>query len=67
MAINEVNITVLPNGLVTRKDAAVFLGRKAKTLAEWKTAGTGPEAIMIRHRAFYRLADLKAFIAGDAS
>lgn len=66
-AITQANITVMPNGLVSRKDAALFLGRKPKTLAEWKHLGIGPQAVIIRHRAFYRLTDLQAFVAGETA
>lgn len=54
-------ITVLPDGRVSRENAAKFLGYKAKTLAEWQRLGRGPRSIRVGGRRFYMLSDLQAF------
>jgi hypothetical protein len=59
--IERVRVRVLPDGRLTRADAAAFLGLSPKTLAEWKSKGTGPMSLRIGGRCFYRLSDLEAF------
>lgn len=54
-------VIVLPDGRVDRKNAATFLGREPKTLADWHTKGVGPIARKVGGRVFYRLCDLEAF------
>ncbi len=62
-SVEMVKVRVLPDGRLTREDAATFLGRKAKTLAEWQRLGVGPRSLMVGGRRFYQLADLEAFVA----
>ncbi len=57
-------ITVLPDGRLSRNDAAKYLGRAPKTLAEWARLGTGPRSFLVGGRRFYPLADLQAFAGG---
>ena len=65
--IEEVRVRVLPDGRVSREDAAAFLGRKPKTLAMWALEKKGPATHKVGGRIFYRLDDLKRFVgAGDA-
>jgi hypothetical protein len=59
-------VRLLPSGMVSRKDAARFLGRQPQTLATWAMLGRGPKAHNIGGRCFYRLADLESFISGDS-
>ncbi len=66
-AIEQVRIRVMPDGKVSRKDAAAFLGRAPKTLAEWSVAGRGPKPIRVGGRCFYKLEELQAFAQGDAA
>lgn len=66
-AIEQVRVRVLPDGRVTRSDAATYLGLKPKTLACWKSLGIGPRTILVGGRAFYRLTDLEAFRDSGAS
>lgn len=63
-AIEQVKVRVSPDGRVSRKDAAVYLNRKVKTLAQWKCDGHGPPPINVGGRIFYRLADLESFASG---
>ena len=35
-AIEQVRVRVLPDGRMSRKDAATYLGRAEKTLAMWE-------------------------------
>lgn len=64
--VDLVRVRVLPDGRLTREDAAAFLGRKAKTLAEWHRLGVGPRSMMVGGRRFYRLTDLEAFVSLSA-
>ena len=51
--IELVKVRVLPDGRVSRRDAAAILGRTAKTLADWKLRGWGPKTIMVGGRVFH--------------
>lgn len=64
----QVNVThpfvqVLPDGRVSRTDAATYLGRSPKTLAEWSRLGAGPQPRKVGGRIFYLLEDLEAFVS----
>lgn len=54
-------VIVLPDGRVDRKNAATFLGREPKTLADWSTKGLGPVPRKVGGRVFYYMRDLEAF------
>jgi len=54
-------VIVLPDGRVDRKNAATFLGREPKTLAEWHSKGLGPRSFKVGGRRFYLLDDLREF------
>jgi len=58
-------VRVLPGGRLDRKNAALYLGRSPKTLAQWALHGKGPPSHDIGGRSFYYIADCDAFIAGD--
>ena len=64
--LEQVRIRVLPDGRVSRADAATYLGRSAKTMADWYSKGIGPRARKVGGRVFYFLADLEAFAATGA-
>ncbi len=66
-AIEQVRVRVLPDGRVSRNDAAAFLGRKPKTLAMWALERRGPEIVRVGGRCFYRLTDLQRFAQGEAA
>src|SRR4051812_19994144 len=61
--LRHIRIAVLPDGRVDRKNAAAYLGRASKTLAEWRSKGCGPRCFLVGGRAFYWLSDLEAFVA----
>jgi hypothetical protein len=63
--IEQVRVRVLPDGRVSRGDAARYLGREAKTLAQWKLQGRGPRAVKVCGRVFYFLSDLEKFVRGE--
>lgn len=48
-----------------RHNAARYLGRAPKTLAQWKTNGKGPPGKKVGGRVFYYREDLDAFIASE--
>ena len=63
--VEHVAVRILPDGRMTREDAARYLGMRPKTLAMWTLAGKGPRSILVGGRRFYFLADLDAFIRGE--
>jgi DNA-binding transcriptional MerR regulator len=64
--VEQISVPVLPDGRVSRADAARFLGYAPKTLAEWHRLGKGPPSRMVGGRRFYQIADLRSF-AGEAA
>ena len=64
--ISQAAVTVLPSGMVSRHDAAAFLGRSPKTLAMWAWRGVGPASKSVNGRAFYDFGELRTFARGDA-
>ena len=63
---DRVRVRVLPDGRLTRDDAAKYLGRQPKTLAMWQLQGKGPRSVLVGGRRFYFKPDLDAFIRGEA-
>lgn len=59
--IEQVKIRVLPDGRVSRRDAAAFLGRQEKTLAMWAWQDRGPKPIKVGGRVFYKIGELQDF------
>lgn len=64
-AVEEVRVRVMPDGRMSREDAAAYLGMKPKTLAMWELQGKGPRSVKVGGRRFYFKDDLDAFIRGD--
>ena len=62
--LEQVNVRVLPDGRMTREDAAAYLGLKTKTLAMWHSLGKGPRCVKVGGRAFYYKDVLDEFIGG---
>ena len=58
-------IRTTPDGRVSRNDAAVFLGFKPKTLAEWHRLGIGPSSLLVGGRRFYRFEELEKYARGE--
>ncbi len=63
--LDRVRIRVLPDGRVTRADAARFLGCSPKTLAMWAMEAKGPPMVKVGGRAFYRIEEVQAFARGE--
>jgi hypothetical protein len=66
-AIEQVRVRVLPDGRMSRGDAARYLGNQTKTLAMWALQGKGPRFVRVGGRVFYYRTDLDTFIRGDAA
>ena len=62
MLIEEVQIRILPGGRLTRVDAAAYLDRSPKTLAEWQSKSFGPRPRKVGGRVYYLLRDLESFV-----
>lgn len=67
MSVQYVSAIVLPDGRLTRREAAKYLGRKVSTLADWHRVGKGPRSRLVGGRRFYDLADLQSFAAGGTA
>lgn len=48
--------------LLTRAEAADYLGVSVSTLAHWPAQGKGPRQRVIGRRAYYHVADLDAWL-----
>jgi len=64
--VDAVRVEVLPGGCMDRPNAARYLGRACKTLAQWHTNGKGPPSKKVGGRVFCYRDDLDAFIAREA-
>jgi hypothetical protein len=65
--VEQVRVRVLPDGRLSRQDAARYLGMAEKTLAMWTLTGRGPKWLKVGGRVFYFKTDLDAFIRGVAA
>ncbi len=65
LQVKSVRVRVLPDGRMSRRDAAKYLGLKEKTLAMWSVAGKGPPVVRVGGRCFYRQSDLDQFVDED--
>jgi hypothetical protein len=54
-------LRILPDGRMSRRDAARYLGYAPQTLAIWAYEGRGPRFIRVYRRCWYRKAELDAF------
>jgi len=64
-SITQVLVRVLPDGRMTRRDAAAYLGLREKTLAMWQLQRKGPAGRKVGGRVFYLRDDLDRFIRGE--
>ena len=64
-AIEQVRVKILPDGRMSRKDAAKYLGRAEKTLAMWEMESKGPPSVLVGGRRFYFKDALDAFVRGE--
>jgi hypothetical protein len=67
-SLDLVRVRVLPDGRLDRRNAALYLGRSPKTLAQWALQGRGPppHKDKVSGRVFYYLDDLDACKAGGS-
>lgn len=65
--IEVVKVQVLPNGRMSRKNAAKYLGRAGKTLAMWALEGKGLRSLLVGGCRFYYKTDLDEFISSKAT
>jgi hypothetical protein len=63
VGVDHVRVRVLPGGRVDGANAAKFLNRAEKTLANWRTYGRGPAYHQIEGRVFYYLTDLQRIVS----
>ena len=66
-AVETVRVRVLPDGRMTREDAARYLGHAPKTLAQWQLQGKGPRSVLVGGRRFYFKDDLDRFVRGETA
>ena len=64
--IEVVIVRELPDGRMSRADAATYLGFDPKTLANWAITNRGPPPTRVGGRIFYYRSDLDDFIQGNA-
>ena len=60
-SIEQVKIRVLPDGRVSRFDAAAYLGLSEKTLRQWALNGKHLKVKKVGGRCFYDFGDLQSF------
>ncbi len=65
--IEQVKIRVLPDGRVSRFDAAAYLGLSEKTLRQWALSGKHLKVVKVGGRCFYRLSELQSFAGVEAA
>ena len=62
---DRVKVRILPDGRMTRRYAAAYLGVAEKTLAMWQVGGRGPPSVRVGGRRFYFKDVLDACIRGE--
>ena len=65
--VQVARVFVHPDGRMNRKNAALYVGCAAKTLADWATKGIGPRYVMVGGRAFYFRQELDAWISSQGT
>ena len=65
--IEQIKVRVLPDGRMTRRDAARYIGVEDKTLANWDLIKKGPPSVLVGGRRFYYKEQVDAFIMGVRS
>ena len=66
-AIERIRVRILPDGRMTRRDAAKYLGIAVKTVAMWDLKDpTKLDGVKVGGRRFYYKNRLDAFIQGEA-
>jgi hypothetical protein len=62
--LETTRVRILPDGRLSRRDAAKYLGVAEKTMAMWQLMGRGPRSVRVGGRRFYFRSDLDAFVCG---
>ncbi len=57
-----ITVTAYPDGRVDTANAARYLGVSPKTLAMWRTDGSGPKFVKRIGRVYYYLGDLDGWL-----
>lgn len=65
--VQVIKIRVLPDGRVSRAEAAKLFDRTPKTMAEWASKGWGPRCIHVGGRVFHDYAECLAMARGERS
>jgi hypothetical protein len=65
VSVERTVVRQTPDGRLTRRDAARYIGVQEKTLAKWAMEGRGPRPVRVSNRVFYWLADCDRFIRGE--
>ena len=65
--IEQVTIRVLPDGRVSRKDAAAYLGHTEKTLRQWAVDRKHLTVIKVCGRCFYAFDELQRRGRGETA
>jgi len=60
--VDRVRVRVLPDGRMTRRDAARYLGFSEKTLAMWALSKKGPPSVRMGGRCWYYIGDLDEYL-----
>lgn len=63
--IEVMKVRIFPDNRVDRPNAAIALGRSAKTLASWKSKGIGPRSINVGGRVFYDFTEVMEMARGE--
>ena len=62
-SVTPIAVTTLADGRMRADEAAKYLGHSPKTLAQWRSQGKGPRSLKRGGRVFYRLDDLRQWLA----
>ena len=65
--IEQVKIRVLPDGRVSRKDAAAYLGYSEKTLRQWAVDGKHLTVVKVGGRCFNYFAELQRLAKAEVA
>ena len=64
-AIKQDTVRVTPDGRMTKRDTATYLGRSVRTLDDWVLKGKGPRSVKVGGRRFWFKDRLDDFIRGS--
>jgi hypothetical protein len=65
--LEAIRVRVLPDGRMSRRDTARYLGLSEKTLAMWRMEGKGPTSVRVGGRCFYFKEDVDLFVRGEGA